>query len=504
MDEVEKSLKNLASGTAIVLFGTVISLFLTFISLAIIARYLTKAEYGVFFLAFTIFQVLFILASLGLQDGVARFISIYSSRRDSKKVMGTITAAIKISTINSLILALIIFSLSEIISTKIFKMPELLQTLRIFTIALPFFVLINIFISIFRGFGDVLVRVIYLDFLINFLRVFFVIFTIYLNLNLDGITKAFVLPIFITFVLLSIHTFKTYSFSIGEPQGKKLLLFSTPLLIQGFFGILMSWMDTIMLGYFATAEQVGLYNAASPIAKLLTITIGSLVYIYIPIVSSLYARRKYQEIRRVYTIITKWILIITLPAFFLFFFFPSTTIATLFGEKYTSASTALQILCIGFIIHVLFGPNGATLTVIGKPKILMVNTMVGSITNGLLNLFLIPRFGIEGAALATAMSFVFFNILTSLQLYIIIRIFPISRNILKIILSSTATAFIWYIIFKDIVIPYYVVTAVFIIALTVIVLLSSLLTKSLDKEDYILLSLLEEKTGIKFTFEKKF
>lgn len=504
MDEVEGSLKKLASGTTIVLFGTVVSLLLTFISIAAIARSLTKAEYGIFFLAFTIFQVLFILASIGLQDGVARFIGIYRSRGDSKKVRGTIKAAIRISIITSLILALIIYFTSNIISIKIFRMPGLLQPLRIFTIALPFFVLINIFVSIFRGFGNVRVKVIYSDFLLNFLRVVFVVAAIYLGFKLDGIAAAFILLIFIICVLLSIRTFKTYSFANAEPQTKKLLLFSVPLLMQGIIGILMSWTDTIMLGYFTTAGQVGLYNAASPIAKLLTIALASLVFLHIPIASSLYAKRSYDEIRRIYTIVTKWVLVITLPAFFLFFLFPSTTIATLFGVKYIPASTALQILSIGFIVHVLFRPNGATLTVIGKPKILMFNSIVGGVLNILLNLFLIPRYGIEGAALATAISFTFFNLLTSSQLYIMMRIIPLSKNSFKIIFSSGAAAFAWYLLLKHITIHYYITTAISLAALALIVLLSTLITKSLDKDDAMLISMLEEKTGIKLTFLRAF
>jgi len=62
VDEVNHALQKIARGTGIVFAGTVISMLFGFLTLTIIARTFSKAEYGVFSLALTVINIALIVA----------------------------------------------------------------------------------------------------------------------------------------------------------------------------------------------------------------------------------------------------------------------------------------------------------------------------------------------------------------------------------------------------------------------------------------------------------
>ena len=63
--------------------------------------------------------------------------------------------------------------------------------------------------------------------------------------------------------------------------------------------MIMSWTDTLMLGFFKTVEMVASYNAVYPIAALLSTGINSMGFLYVPIISQLYGKNQIREIRKI-------------------------------------------------------------------------------------------------------------------------------------------------------------------------------------------------------------
>jgi len=155
-------------------------------------------------------------------------------------------------------------------------------------------------------------------------------------------------------------------------------------------------------------------------------------------------RGKIEELKRVYQVLTKWIFLATLPLFAMIFLFPEATIGFFFGAKYLEASKALQILALGFMFHVLLGLNGWSLVVIKESGFVMYSTMISAVINVVLNVLLIPTYGIEGAATATAISYFTTNVLNSLRLHQMAKVQPFSRNYTKVVAGSLVMfGFIW-------------------------------------------------------------
>jgi len=157
-----------------------------------------------------------------------------------------------------------------------------------------------------------------------------------------------------------------------------------------------------MIGYFKTPDLVGLYSIAPPLANLNILFLTSLGALYTPIAAKLYGEGKLEDMKKSYAISTKWCFIVSFPMICTFFLFPDVILNFLYGYKYAAASGAFQILTLGVLFNSATGPNSHTLIAIGKSNVIIRAYFISSIINVALNILLIPRIGIVGAAIATS------------------------------------------------------------------------------------------------------
>jgi len=487
---VNQSLQKIAKGTGIIFVGTIIGMLLGFVSRIIIVRYITQSEYGIFSLALVLMSIFVTISSLGLQEGATRYIAYFRGKNEEDKVRSVISSSIKIALIASIISSLILFLSADIISTNIFHISELSTPLKIFSVAIPFTVLMGIFTSIFRGFDRVEPNVYFQNIMRNVVFILFLIGIMSLGLSFPGVIYAYLASIVITCVVFGIYavkklplTFSAFSVKKGaddataiNPMGKELLLFSLPLLAVAMLNMIMNWTDTLMLGYFKTPDVVGLYNGALSLAHLITISLTSAGFIYVPIISGLYSKRLIEELRRTYQVLTKWIFSVTIPLFFILFLFPEIVLNFLFGMNYIQAASALRILALGFMFHAFLGLNGLSLLVMGESRFLMLVSLSGAVSNVVLNVAFIPTLGIVGAALASLLSYCMVNILCSTKLYLLSKIHPFTRNYMKLVGISIALLVLIYAFTSLLIIYSWVLPFLLILFLL-------LLTRSFDKED---------------------
>ncbi len=495
MDETNHALQRIARGTGIIFIGTVISMLFGFLSVVVIARFFSRAEYGVFSLALTILSVALVIATMGFQNSLPREVAFYREE-EASRIGSLILTALTIVSLTSLTVTAFLVSGSVYIA-QAFNEERLIYALKIVSLALPFSALTATFIAISQGFGRVREKVYFQNFLYPILWFSLVGICVLLKLEFYYVFIAYVMAQAITLLFLISDIFRIKLIKLGSVDlklGKELIVFSIPLMFTGIAGFIMTWTDTLMLGYYKTSEVVGLYNSASPLAKLLPIFLTSAGFIYPPLATALYAQGKVEELKRVYQVLTKWLFLATLPLFAMMFLFPEATIGFFFGAKYLEASKSLQILALGFMFHVLLGLNGLSLVVIKESKFVMYSTTVSAILNVILNAVLIPVYSIEGAAVATAVSYLVTNVLNSLRLYQKVKVQPFSWNYMKLL----AVSFILLRIIKglNLRVPsiWYAVPvlAVFLGVYAILVLLSG----SIDKEDVELLLAVEKKMGV--------
>ena len=498
---LNESLRKIAKGAGFVLIGTLIGRAFGYGSRLIIAR-LGADDYGLVALGFAVMSIATILSLVGMQQGITRYVSFYKGKEDKGRIKGTIISALKITLPLSLISAFILFWHASWISIHVFHDANLTLILRIFSIGIPFFVLTQNLLYATIGFQDMRYRVYTENIFQEPLKLAAIVVLLLFGFGVLGAAWGWVIAIivmpFLAFYFLEKKVFPIFRTKVKAISvDKELFTFSFPLLFAGIAGIVMGWTDTLMLGYFSSSADVGIYNAALPTAQLIRSIPAAFVAIFFPVISELYARNKIDDLRRTYSVVTKWMLALIFPAFLLVLLFPDQIIKILFGVEYIAGATALSILVFGFMIGMVVGPAGEVLGTYGRTKTVMTISYIGAIINFLLNLLLIPIYGINGAAIATGFSLAFLYVLNFLFAYRVAKVQPFRLSYLKIIVASLIAAFVVYLVTKYVigVSVFVLIAMLFVFFLFYLFLL--LLMKSFEEEDLMIMRAIDQRLGTK-------
>ena len=175
--------------------------------------------------------------------------------------------------------------------------------------------------------------------------------------------------------------------------------YSLPLLLTDVLSNLIRWGDVILLGLFSTAEATGLYQFAARIAAVTSIVTTSVVGIFAPIVSGFHARKQLEEIRRHLKLVSRWCFSFSWPSLLFLAIYAAQTLLV-FGKEFPPASATLLILTVGHLWWSLVAGNMMLLSMTGYPRLNLLNMAAALIVNVAASVYLIPRFGAIGAALA--------------------------------------------------------------------------------------------------------
>jgi len=227
---------------------------------------------------------------------------------------------------------------------------------------------------------------------------------LYLWINLRKINeqkKLNILSLIREFFLNKIRT-ELINFWKNNNGKSSLLRSAFPLFISGIAITIYTRADMIMLGFMRSAEEVGFYAVAYKIQFLLLGFYGIFVNILYPVVARLLSDNKSNSKVKL-ILLTKYSFILGIVNFIIVFFGANTIIRLIFGQAYIFSVLPLEIL----IWQILFAylnivPALCLLSI--QTREYSIGTWIGAIINIILNLFLIPKFGINGAALATAFS----------------------------------------------------------------------------------------------------
>ncbi|MCZ2845869.1 MAG: flippase, partial [Candidatus Bathyarchaeota archaeon] len=430
----------IAKGAGIVFIGTTIGSGLRYIFQIIIARNLGAELFGAFFLGFAVFKVTGMIAELGLPNGIVRYVAIFHGARDERRVKGIIASVVTAAIFSGIVVASLVILLSKTIAFNLLHKMELTNVLRFFALAIPFTTLTTMLVFSTQGFKIMKYRVFVREIFEPSLRLIMVIILFIFGWKLYGVIFAYLIPgIFGT--LLAFYYLKKIFPQItrGEVlpiyETKKLLDFSWPLLLVQFFGLTILWTDTLMLGFFKTFKDVGIYSAAQRTALLGSIIMISFNSIFAPVISDLYNRRELNKLNNLFKTVAKWIFTFSFPIFLLMIFF-AKSILNIFGSEFIPGATCLIILSIGWLIHSSTGSVGQMITMTGRPKLNLMNVTGVLISNIILNLLLIPKYGILGAAIATAISLGLINMITILEGSLILKMYPYRIDFFKPLIAG--------------------------------------------------------------------
>jgi O-antigen/teichoic acid export membrane protein len=238
----------------------------------------------------------------------------------------------------------------------------------------------------------------------------------------DLIVDVYLAGFFILSVISSIHvllSFKKGSYTqknILSYTTKEILKVSTPMAISAMAYFVMQSIDVIILAIYEGFDKLAYYSVSVKLATLIALALLSVNIVVAPKIAELYEKKKTKEMQEIIKKSTRIIFIISVVTL-LFLVFFSETILGLFGQNYLVAKQALIILIFGQFFNSLSGPGAIYLNMTKRQGVLNKILLTGLIVNIGLNFYLIPSYGISGAAIATLISFVFWNLIIILYIY---------------------------------------------------------------------------------------
>jgi O-antigen/teichoic acid export membrane protein len=190
-----------------------------------------------------------------------------------------------------------------------------------------------------------------------------------------------------------------------------------PLLVASGVQIVFSQTDILALGAMNGAKAVGTYSVAMRGALLLEFVLQSVTPVLAPRVASLHALGQTRELQRMMVNGVRASVILILPLAIGLILCGNFYLA-IFGPDFLHGRAALTTLCCGVLVNLALGPTNWLLILTGHERDVAIVTTCSAIVKCALIVGLIHLWGLEGAAIATAVSLVLSNVLMSLFVYV--------------------------------------------------------------------------------------
>lgn len=197
---------------------------------------------------------------------------------------------------------------------------------------------------------------------------------------------------------------------------KKIIKRSGPMAMSATAYILMQSVDIILISKFLNFDMVAFYSVAIKLTTMISLVLSSVNAVHAPKIAEFFSVNDFNRLENTIKKATRLIFVLTFPAIIVLCIL-SGFVLNLFGEEYIVAQYALYILIIGQSINALCGSVGVYMNMTGKQNIFQKILLSALILNVLLNWFLIPVYGINGAAFATSFSMIFWNLITVVYIY---------------------------------------------------------------------------------------
>ena len=509
MEDNINLLKQITKGAGIMFFSVFVLYIIEFLNKLVVSRYLGPADYGLIALGYAILNIGILFSLLGLNEGVSRYVPHFLEKKEPTKIKGTILAAIKVSLLISTIICSILIIFSKEIAVGIFHSEKFIPILIVFSLTIPFFVLIILFNSFVLSFKKPEYNLFGYTLGKHFINLILIIIFVYLGSSILQISLIYLFTtIFSVILFLFFIQKKIFPFLISKLPAKydykSLLKFSWPLFLSGFFSIVLGWTDTIFLGFLKTNYEVGIYNIALPLAAAQYIFLAMFSRIFYPIMVQLHTRKDYEGISKLYSTLLRWIFAFSFPFFLILVLFPKRILSILYGSEYVVGSTVLVILSVAYFIEIMMGPTAEALMTFNKTRFIMLLNIATSIMNVALNLLLIPFYGMIGAAFSTGISLIFRKIMMIIRLRNKLNFFSESKYIIKYFSAGILSIGFVHLILNRIGSYGVILLLLSFVSFMLIYFILLLLLRAFSKEDLMIMGAIEKKLGLNLNFLKRF
>ncbi len=378
-----------------------------------LGRTIGASGLGTINLSNQIILVLLVLTMFGMQHVLVKNIAIGHGKGNKSLIKNTIKTAFRFNGSMALLVTVLGMVLAYYFTDNVFSNPSLKTPLLIFLLVLVPQTLTRVYAAAANGMGKVWQSNI-LEQVLSSLLVLFALFFSYLakiRITVIYVAILYVSARVLVFAIAFFYwkTIFKYPFK-GKVNLKPMLDMALPLLLVSSTSVLAANTDTIMLGIYRTTDEVGLYSVASRIALLTSFMLMVSNTAISPKLAHMYSERNLSGMQKMVRQTTLGVILVA--SFFLFLFLIlGRNILSLWGEEFIGSYIPLIVLCVGQFFNVSTGCSGMLLIMCGHEKLHRNISLLSVTMNIVLNILLIQKHGIVGAAVATSSTVIIENFL---------------------------------------------------------------------------------------------
>jgi len=449
-EQYEVYVGRIARGVGMSSIGQGLSRLLGYATQVALAWLYGPVQLGFYVLGVTLVQMTNILSQFGMDNGVVRYVAHYRAEGDARRVRGTVLQALTVTFGLSVALSILLFLGAGFLAERVFQKGFLETMIRAFSVSVPFFTVMSMALWATQGFQTVKYQTYVQDVARPVLNLAFIAVFYLLGVEVLGAVAAYVLSMFFGAVLSLYYLKRVFPNLLNsrvKPKYESRALFeaSGPMIVTSFTQQANSWVALLVLGAFETMKAVGVYNVAFRTAALSTLVLFAFSGIFSPMVSSLHRRGLLQDLSYLYKDVSRWAFSGAL-AFFLLTTLLARDIMAVFGEEFVWGWPVIIVVAAAQLFSSSVGPAARVLAMTGHQRIVMVATLGSTAAAVVLNLLLVPAFGIFGAAVATAAAVILLNMVTVLFVHQLLGFWPFSAYYARPIVAGLLAAATTYLV----------------------------------------------------------
>jgi O-antigen/teichoic acid export membrane protein len=399
----------LARGSALVFAGSFVAQGFQFGGQILLARMLGPASFGLYGIGLTLLRLVAPLAAIGLPSGVIYAASL-AGRSDNGRKRDLLLQSLGLGLLVGGAVGAIGYVAAPGLAAKIFGKGRLTAVIRAFSLAMPILTVLMVATASTKLSMSMVYSVCTDMFVQPGLNLLFLAVAVYfLQWRLIGAVAATVLSYALSLLLALYFMFSLFWPLLRSREKMRsyvgeLLAFSVPASIAGALTNFINRVDRLVVGAFLPAAEVGIYQAASQTSALFDIMPNIFNSVIAVRVADLYARSDIKRLDELFKVGARWSFYLSVPLFLVVCSAPAGLMELFYGVHYRPGAWPLLIICMGMMSDVIIGAASQILIFSGHQKLassISVAALAGAIA---LNYMLVPRFGMIGGALSTALA----------------------------------------------------------------------------------------------------
>lgn len=442
MSVTETRSRGIAWAGAVNLVGGVSGSLIGLVLAGLVGRQLGTEGAGTYFLVVAIFMIVSNVAELGADTGLVRFVAAARATDRLIDVPYLVRIAVR-PVLACAVLVVVSVTLAALTG------PTLIDGLT------PTFIVVGavmavlgslnaVMVSVSRGFGDVLTYPLLQNITLPGLRLAGVAIALGVGGGVTAVLTAWMIPVVVVLAIATVIALRLIAQAArsgGSPAtaeerrrlSRQFWGFSAARAVAAAVEILLEWVDVLLVGLMTSPREAGIYAVVTRCARASEVIHTAMRIAVGPQIASALARRAFDEAKEIYGLTTAAMIWMGWPFFMVLAVF-GDAVLSIFGPGFEAGARALAVLSLAMAMALAAGTVQTILLMGGRSSWQLADKSFALALNVVLNLALIPLWGINGAAMAWAVTIIADTAIVVYQVQNLMQVRPEVR------LLSTAAA----------------------------------------------------------------